>query len=88
MGLFKTEKVGEVELAFPDYSGSKRFQLNPDILEYNQEDYDPKFDLIIGTETMEKLVIVLNFKQKSIEIDRIDLPMRSIEELQLPNKMY
>ena len=52
MGLFKTEKVGEVEVEFPEYSGNKRFQLNPDILEYDPEDYDPKFELIIGTETM------------------------------------
>ena len=88
MGLFKTEKVGEVELEFPEYSGNKRFQLEPDILEYDPDDYDPKFDLILGTETMEKLGMILKFKQKSIEIDEIDLPMRNIMDIQLPNKVY
>ena len=57
-------------------------------MEYDPEDYDPKFDLIIGTETMKNLGIVLNFKQKSIEIDEIDLPMQNIMDIQLPNKMY
>ena len=32
--------------------------------------------------------MILNFKQKSIEIDEIDLPMRNIMEIQLPNKVY
>ena len=37
---------------------------------------------------MEKLGMVLNSKQKSIEIDEIDLPMRNILDIQLPNKVY
>ena len=52
MGQFKTEKVGEFALTFPEYSGSKYINLRPDIMEYDKSDYDPKFDLIIGTNTM------------------------------------
>ena len=62
MGLFKPEKVGDFDLTFPEYSGNKRLHLNPDILEFDPEEYEPKFDLIIGTETMEELGIVLNLK--------------------------
>ena len=46
MGLFKTEKIGEFSLTFPEYSGNKRLQLQPDIMEFDRKDYDPQFDLI------------------------------------------
>ncbi len=39
------------------------------------------FDLIIGCNLMEKLGIVLDFKAKSITIDEIILPMRTIANL-------
>ena len=45
MGLFKTEKLGEFSLTFPEYSVSKRIDLRPDIVEYDPEEYQPKFDL-------------------------------------------
>jgi len=85
MGLFKTEKIGEFSLTFPEYSGNKRLQLKPDIMEFDRKDYDPQFDLIIGTETMKKLGIVLDFGREMIMIDQIDLPMRRLKELQKPN---
>ena len=88
MGLFKTEKVGDFDLTFPEYSGNKRLHLNPDILEFDPDDYEPKFDLIIGTETMEELGIVLNFKRRCITIDQIELPMRRLQELQQPNLVF
>jgi len=88
MGLFKTEKVGEFAMTFPEYSGNKRLQLNPDIMEYDPNEYDPKFDLIIGTKTMKELGIILNFKEEIITIDEISLPMRRLAELQKPNMVY
>jgi len=89
MGTFSTEKLGRFELTFPEYSGSKRIALSPDIVEYDSNDYEPKFDLIIGTETMSKLGIVLDFKFQMIEIDQIDLPMRKLSELQSkPKKSF
>ena len=45
MGLFKTEKLGKFSLTFPEYSRSKRIDLRPDIVEYDPEEYQPKFDL-------------------------------------------
>ena len=62
--------------------------LSPDIVEYASEDYEPKFDLIIGTETMKKLGIVLDFKRQMIEIDQIDLPMRKLVEIQQPKRVF
>ena len=39
------------------------------------------FDLILGTQTMDELGIILNFKHKMITIDEIELPMQSIENM-------
>ena len=82
MGTYLTEKLGKFELSFPEYSESKQISLSPDIVEYASEDYEPKFDLIIGTETMNKLGIVLDFKRQMIEIDQIDLPMQKLAKIQ------
>ena len=57
-------------------------------MEFDPEEYEPKFDLIIGTETMEELGIILNFKERFISIDQIELPMRRLQELQKPNLVY
>ena len=88
MHQFTTKKVGDFELTFPEYSGSKRVKLQPDIMEFNPEDYDRKFDLIISETNMKELGIVLDFGWNMIMIDQIDLPMRSLKELQKPNIVY
>ena len=61
---------------FPEYSHSKRMHITPDIVEFEDKDEAPMFDLIIGTETIQRLGIVLDFKTKMITIDEIILPMR------------
>ena len=81
-GIFQTEKVGDFELIFPEYSSSKRFHIEPDIVEYDKDDESHAFDLIIGSQTMEELGIVLNFKTSNITIDEIKLPMRKLKDLQ------
>ncbi len=43
----------------------------------------PVYDLIIGKETMHELGVILDFKEKTIRIDEILLPMRNILNLQL-----
>ena len=47
-GTFKTEKVGEVELSFVEYSASKMVHLHLDIVEYFKGGPPPLCDLIIG----------------------------------------
>lgn len=81
-GIFQTEKVGDFELIFPEYSSSKRFHIEPDIVEYDKDDESHAFDLIIGSHTMKELGIVLDFKTSNITIDEIQLPMRKLKDLQ------
>ena len=70
MGQFRTEKVGDFALTFPEYSGSKQIRLSLDIMEYDTSNYDPKFDLIIWTNTTKELGIVLHFSREMIVIDK------------------
>jgi hypothetical protein len=61
--------------------------VRPDFVEYDRDKLkQPVFDLILGTETMEELGIILNFKQQEITIDEIALPMRDITNLPLTRK--
>ncbi len=80
---FITDKVGDIEIFFVEYSASKKGHLQPDIVEYNPGVQAPMYDLIIGKQTMHNLGVVLNFKEKTIQLDKILLPMRNIANLQL-----
>ena len=57
------------------------------IVKFDDEDEAPMFDLIIGTETMQILGIVLDFKTKMITINEIVLPMRKLKNLQTRNAL-
>ncbi len=70
-----------MELNFFDYSDSKRYYSEPDVVKY-EKNSKLQYDLILGTETMKVLGIVLDFKAKTITIDEIILPMRNINLLQ------
>ena len=63
-GTFATTKVGNLDLIFPEFSGSKRFSLRPDI-QVVPEDEEPMFDLIIGVESLQRFGAILNFKNQS-----------------------
>jgi hypothetical protein len=82
-GTFKTNKVGEVTLSFVEYSLSKSVHLTPDIVEYEAGATALLYDLIIGKQTLHDIGAVLDFKEKTITIDSILLPMRNIINLQL-----
>ena len=87
MGYFQWDLCyqarGDIEIAFVDYSESKRVRLRPDIVEYGPGESVPLYDLIVGKETMHELGVVLDFKEKTIQINEILLPMRNIMNLQL-----
>jgi hypothetical protein len=83
-GIFQTQHKARVELNFFEYFDSKRFHVEPDVVEYDK-DGKPQYDLILGTETMKELCIFLNFRDKMITIDEIILPMRNINNLQGSN---
>jgi hypothetical protein len=76
-------KVGEITLSFVEYSLSKSVHLTPDIVEYNAGATAPLYDLIISKQTLHDIGAVLDFKEKTIPIDGILLPMRNIVNLQL-----
>ncbi len=80
-GIFQTRCKAQVELNFFEYSDSKRYHVEPDVVEYNK-DTKPQYDLILGTVTVKEFDIILNFIDKMITIDKIILPMRKINNLQ------
>jgi hypothetical protein len=66
-----------------EYSASKSVRLTPDIVEYKVGAPSPLYNLIIGKQTLHNIGAVLDFKEKTIPIDSILLPMRNIVNLQL-----
>jgi hypothetical protein len=82
-GTFVTNKVGNIEISFVEYSASKKVHLQPDIVEYSLGDQAPMYDLIIGKQIMHDLGVKLDFQEKTIKIDKILLPMRNVANLQL-----
>jgi hypothetical protein len=80
-GIFQKRRKARVELNFFEYSDSKRFYMEPDVVEYNK-DSKLQYDLVLGTETMKEFGTILNFSDKMITIDEVILPMRNINNLQ------
>ena len=61
-GTFHTHGRGKLKIKFHDYSASREYLVQPDIVEYDgMKMSKPGFDLILGTNTLKKLGIVLNF---------------------------
>jgi hypothetical protein len=77
-GTFQTKKVGTIDISFMEYSTSKSVCLTPDIVEYEVGAPSPLYNLIIGKQTLHNIGAVLDFKEKTITIDSILLPMRNI----------
>jgi hypothetical protein len=80
-GMFQTKRKAEIKLNFFDYSNSKRYLAEPDIVDY-KENYKPQNDLINGVKTMKKYGIILDFKDIMITVDEVKLPMQNINYLQ------
>jgi hypothetical protein len=57
--------------------------LHPVIVEHPQGGTPPLYGLIIGKQTLHDLGTVLDFKENTITIDEVLLPMRNINNLQL-----
>ncbi len=80
-GMFQTKRKAEIELNFFEYSDSKRYLAEPDIVEYDKNN-NPQYDFILGVKTMKKYCIILDFKYKMITVDEVKLPMQNIKYLQ------
>ncbi len=79
--IFHIKCKARVKLNFVEYSDSKRYYLEPDVVKYKKGS-KPQYGLILGTKTMKELGDVLDLKAKTITIDEIILPMRNINLLQ------
>jgi hypothetical protein len=74
-------RKARVELNFFEYSDSKRYHVEPDVVKYDEINR-PQYDLIFGTVSMKEFSIILNFRDKMMTIDETILPMRDINRLQ------
>ncbi len=81
-GIFQTWRKARVELNLFKYSDSKRYHVEPDVVEYNKNN-KLQYDLILDAVTMKEFGIILNFRDKMMTIDDIILPMRNINNLQV-----
>jgi hypothetical protein len=79
-GMFQTKRKAEIELNFFEYSDSKSYLAEPDIVEYNRNNKQ-QYDLILGVKTMKNNVIILDCKDKMITIDEVKLPMQNMNYL-------
>jgi hypothetical protein len=79
--MFQAKHEAGIELNFFKYSKSKRYLVKPDIVEYG-ENNKPPYDLILGTKTMKEFDIILDFNDKMITIDEVELSMQNINYLQ------
>ncbi len=86
-GTFNTDKVGDIDISFVEYSTSKKVRLQLDIVENNPGEQAPMYDLIIGKQTMHDPGVILDFKEKTIQISKILLPMRIIASLQFKSSI-
>ena len=78
-GTFKTHDRGKLRIKFLDYSASREYNIQPDIVEYDTTHISkPGFDLILGCKTIKELGVV---RTKEITLDEISLPMRDIKNL-------
>jgi hypothetical protein len=75
--MFHTKHKAEIELNFFEYSNSKRYIAEPDIIEYNRNNKQ-QYDLILCVKTMKKYGIILDFKVKMITMDEVKKPMQNI----------
>jgi hypothetical protein len=56
-GMFQTKHKAEMKLTYFKYSNSKRYLVEPDIVEYDKNN-KPQYDFILGVETMKKYGII------------------------------
>jgi hypothetical protein len=59
-GIFPSKRKARLKLNFFDYSDSKRYLSEPNVVEY-EKNSKPQYDLILGTETIKDLGIMLDF---------------------------
>ncbi len=77
---FQTNGRANLRAKLFDYSTSREYFIQCDVVEYKDPMDKPGFDFILGSNTMKELGIVLDFQTKEITLDEISLPMRDINK--------
>ncbi len=80
-GSFQTNGRAKLRVIFFEYSTSREYFIQPDVVEYKDPVDKPGFYIILGNNTMKELGIVLDLRTKEITLDEILLPMRDINKL-------
>ena len=80
MGTFQMTKQANFEIQFPEFSNSKWYKIEANIIEY-EKGQGPSCDLIIGDKTMLELGIISNWKENVIKINKTILPMQNNENI-------
>ena len=87
-GTFQRNERGNLRIKFLDYSASKEYLVQPDIVEYDGTKMgEPGFDCIFSTNILSELGFVLNCQLIEIDIDKIILPMSDITKLSTRSKI-
>ena len=74
-GTFTTTKVGKVDITFCEFDSHTTHHVDTYVVKLSRSDPTPMYDLILGTKTLNKLGVILNFKDKTITMDDVTLPM-------------
>jgi len=82
MGASQTREEASSDSIFFEYSASKEYTIQSDIVENDKNQMtEPGFDLILDCNNMKELGIFIDFQTKEITLDDILLPMRDIKNL-------
>ncbi len=79
-GSFQTNGRGKLRLKIFEYTASREYTIQPDIVEYDKHHMTKK-GLILGYRSMKEFGIVLDFWTKERTLDEISLPMSDIKNL-------
>ncbi len=63
-GSFQTNGRAKLRVKFFEYSTSREYFIQPDVVDYKDPADKPGFDIILGSNTMKELGIVLDFQTK------------------------
>ncbi len=81
-GMFQTKRKAEIKLNLFEFSNSKRYLAEPDVVKYNKNN-KPQNDLSLGVKAMKKeCIIFFDFTDRMISVDEVKLPMQNINYLQ------
>ena len=80
-GKFFTQRKALVNFTFPEFSNTKKIEWKVHVDEHTNPD-QAQYDMIIGSDLMEKLGIELSYKNKTILWDDVSISMKNRGTLQ------